>query len=176
MSEQQPSTSWASPAQTRVTFCTHKKSPKKRRETRTPFLSNRTPQRLDTRLPLKYRWASSPLVIGAVGYALRLTALVLRDFAVFVIGNPGFFQRSRQSDTGKQMPLSLQKGGSRSRTRYPPQIRFPKDLAIQWQRSSKSHSVQLGKVGSGVSPAAFWLLCRRGQSNPRRSAESPKIA
>ena len=28
--------------------------------------------------------------------------------------------------------------------------------------------------GAGVSPAAFWLLCRRGQSNPRRSAELPE--
>ena len=27
--------------------------------------------------------------------------------------------------------------------------------------------------GRGV-PAAFWLLCRRGQSNPRRSAEYPE--
>ena len=32
------------------------------------------------------------------------------------------------------------------------------------------------KAGSGVSPAAFWLLCRRGQSNPRRSAEYPQTA
>ena len=28
----------ACPARTRVTFCTHKKSPKKRRETRAPFI------------------------------------------------------------------------------------------------------------------------------------------
>ena len=46
--------------------------------------------------------------------------------------------------------------------------RMPEGIwPLLWLRSIKSGSVRLGKPGSGVPPAAFWLLCRRGQSHPR---------
>ena len=45
---------------------------------------------------------------------------------------------------------------------------------IQWQPGISPDSVRLDKAGSGASPAAFWLLCRRGQSNPCRSTEYPE--
>ena len=45
---------------TRVTFCTHKKSPKKRRETRTPFFVQSVSIRYDTGQPLKYPFDAGP--------------------------------------------------------------------------------------------------------------------
>ena len=70
-----PSDSRASPARTRVTFCTHKKSPKKRRETRTPLFVQSDACKGDTRLPLNHLFAAGLLVIGAVIVLLRLPAL-----------------------------------------------------------------------------------------------------
>ena len=65
----------------------------------------------------------------------------------------------------KQIHLSRQKGDSRSRTRYPVEIRCKKSGSVAAQRQIISRPIGQ-KAGSGVSPAAFWLLCRRGQSNP----------
>ena len=66
-----------SPSRTWVTFCTHKKLPKKRRETRTPLFVQSDGIRFDASLPLKYLFASGSLVTGAVGIPLRLTTLGL---------------------------------------------------------------------------------------------------
>ena len=45
---------------------------------RTPFFTQSDTIRGDTGQPLKYLFASGSLVIGAVGYVLRLTALGLK--------------------------------------------------------------------------------------------------
>ena len=50
---------------------------------------------------------------------------------------------------------------------------MPEGLVIQWLDANRATPRPM-KSGAGVSPAAFWLLCRRGQSNPRRSAEYPE--
>ena len=73
----------------------------------------------------------------------------------------------------KQIRFSLQKAVRRSPMRNPPQVGCPEDSLIQWQRSIKSYPDRSDKTGSGGTPAAFWLLCRRGQSNPRRGVEYP---
>ena len=51
----------ASPARTRVTFCTHKKSPKKRRETRTPFFAQPVGIRFAAAQPLSQFLLASDL-------------------------------------------------------------------------------------------------------------------
>ena len=60
------------------------------------------------------------------------------------------------------------KGRQAKSDTQPAADRMPEGIwPLLWLRSIKSGSVRLGKPGSGVPPAAFWLLCRRGQSNPR---------
>ena len=146
MSEQQPSTSWASPAQTRVTFCTHKKSPKKRRETRTPFLSNRTLQRLDTRLPLKYRWASSPLVIGVVGYALRLTALGMMG-CFLLAGGSCAVSTEAGSSSQKKDSSTPSKGRQPKLDKQPAADQIPGGIGGSVAVQQKVPSGPIGKTG-----------------------------
>ena len=52
---------------------------------------------------------------------------------------------------------------------------MPVGFLSQWLDANRATPRPM-KPGAGVSPAAFWLLCRRGQSNPRRSAEHPEKA
>ena len=60
------------------------------------------------------------------------------------------------------------KGRQAKSDTQPAADRMPEGIwPLLWLRSIKSGSVRLGKPGSGGPPAAFWLLCRRGQSNPR---------
>ena len=70
---QRPSAFRASPARTRVTFCTHKKSPKRRRgDPGPPLFAQSDAPKFNAWLPLKFQMY---FVIGAVVYGLRLTAL-----------------------------------------------------------------------------------------------------
>ncbi len=65
--------------------------------------------------------------------------------------------------TGRQPKLDKKPGGDQ----------MPVGFLIQWLDAIRIPPSPI-KSGAGVSPAAFWLLCRRGQSNPRRSAEYPE--
>ena len=132
-----------------------------------PFFIQSDTYKGDTRLPLNFCRACGHLVTGAVGYALRLTALGLKVASCFADGSRSVSRRRRKHDIETKIRLPLQKAVRRSWTRYPPEIRSPEESVLQWQCSIKSGSVRLEKPGSGVSPAAFWSLCRRGQSNPR---------
>ena len=112
-------------------------------------------------MPLKYRWASGLLVIGAVGYALRLTALVLRDFTVIVIGNPGLFQRSRQQDTEKSAASTPSKGRQPKPDKIPATDQMPKNaasVAAQHQVRERPIGQQRGSSpkGAGAFSVHFW--------------------
>ena len=65
--------------------------------------------------------------------------------------------------TGRQAKPDEKPGGDQ----------MPVGSEIQWLDANRIPPRPM-KPGTGVSPAAFWLLCRRGQSNPRRSAEYPR--
>ena len=67
-------------------------------------------------------------------------------------------------------PRAVRRSGIPAR----PITRGQQAAVFQWQPGISLAGVRLDKSGSGESPAAVWLLCRRGQSNPRRSAEYPK--
>ena len=99
---------WASPAQTRVTFCTHKKSPKMRwGDPRPPFFAQSVCIETDTGQPLKHLWPTDLLVIGAVDYGLRLSPLGLRGVSSFVGGRPPVSHSRRQVGIENQLRLSL---------------------------------------------------------------------
>ena len=89
-------------------------------------------------MPLNFCGACWPLVIGAVGIRLRLTALGLMVVAFFVLEGCLFPKEAGSRTQKNQLLLPLQKGDSRSRTRYPLQIRCPEDSLLQWQRNGKS--------------------------------------
>ena len=89
------------------------------------------------------------------------------SFYNFLLSETSLLSKEAVSRTRKnQLPLPLQKGDSRSWMRNPPQIRCPEDSVVQWQRGDKSDTDRLDKPGSGVPPAAFWSLFRRGKSDP----------
>ena len=64
-----------------------------------------------------------------MGYALRLTALELRDLADIVIGNPGSFQSSRQQDTEKTAASTPSKGRQPKPDKQPAADQMPEGFA-----------------------------------------------
>ena len=56
---------------------------------------------------MKYLFAFGYLVIGAASIQLRLTALGLRAVSCFADGSRSSSHSRRQSDTGKEMHVSL---------------------------------------------------------------------
>ena len=148
-----------------------------------PGLPNRTLRNFDTQLPLNFHEAAGLLVIGAVGIPLRLSPL----------GLIGISCRAKQTDgstplTGRTRRAQV----SRSRTRYPPQIRCPKDLLIQWLRNASLQASDWTKSGGRGDPGGVFtrpqagayeanrriaaalrpsgLLFRRGKSDPGSGA------
>ena len=126
-----------------------------------------------TEFPLG-RW---PLVIGAEGILLRLTALVLRAVSFLGGRKQSVFHRRRQLNAEIRFACPFNRAtaevGRAARRRSDAR----RILLIQWQLGIKFTPDRLGKQrGTGVSPAAFWLLCRRGQSNPCRGTEYPQTA
>ena len=85
------------------------------------------------------------------------------------------FSREAGSRTQKnQLFLSLQKAVRRSPTRYPLQIRCPKDLVIQWQSSIKSDTNRLDNSGGPARRglARFWVLFSREKSTPSETSSA----
>ena len=71
----------------------------------------------------------------------------------------------------KHVPLS--QGGNRSIVDH--QTVDQMLNLIQWQGSLKHEKDRLGKnTGTGVSPAAFWSLFRRGKSDPGPGRGGPE--
>ena len=68
-----------------------------------------------------------PLVTGAVGIRLRLTALGLKDFVVLLSETRGLSREAGSREQKNQLRLPLQKAVRRSPTRSPPQIGCPKE-------------------------------------------------
>ena len=145
-----------------------------------PFFIQSDTYKGDTRLPLNVLWACGHLVTGAVGYALRLTALGLKVASCFADGSRSVSRRRRKHDIETKIRLPLQKAVRRSWTRYPPEIRSPEESVLQWQCSIRSGSVRLDKgiqnLGFGVFLDTFCTSKKypgvRGRS-PRQSAPGP---
>ena len=125
-----------------------------------------------TEIPL----ACWPLVIGAVGYALRLTALVLRDLADIVIGNPGSFQSSRQQDTEKTAASTPSKGRQPKPDKIPAADQMPggisASVALYHQVLSRPIGQQWGSSpkGAGVFLGTFCTSKKR----PARGCGNPQ--
>ena len=145
-----------------------------------PFFIQSDTYKGDTRLPLNFCRACGHLVTGAVGYALRLTALGLKVASCFADGSRSVSRRRRKHDIETKIRLPLQKAVRRSWTRYPPEIRSPEESVLQWQCSIRSGSVRLDKgiqnLGFGVFLDTFCTSKKypgvRGRS-PRQSAPGP---
>ena len=114
-----------------------------------------------------------PLVTGAVGIRLRLTALGLRVFAVLSEVR-GLSREAGSKEQKNQLRLPLQKAVRRSPTRSPPQIGCPKEFgrfcgcaasspgASDWIKESKTLVL-----------ACFWILFARAKSIPGFGGGAP---
>ena len=139
-----------------------------------PFFIQSDTYKGDTRLPLNFCRACGHLVTGAVGYALRLTALGLKVASCFADGSRSVSRRRRKHDIETKIRLPLQKAVRRSPTRSPPQIGCPKESgrfcgcaesslgASDWTKESKTLVL-----------ACFWILFARAKSIPGFGGGAP---
>ena len=172
-----PSTSRASPARTRVTFCTHKKSPKKRRgDPGPPLFSQSVGIGFAAALPLKQQILRAS-DLRQVSRPASAVALLKGQMNLFSATNFLLLWEARGFSIAKKQQSLSARGPSGEVGKPPHQLRGASGPAVfQWQPGISPDGVRLDKSGSGGTPAAFWLLCRRGQSNPCRSTENPQTA
>ena len=132
----------------RGTFPSPEKYPKGRwGDPRPPFFIQSDTYKGDTRLPLNFCRACGHLVTGAVGYALRLTALGLKVASCFADGSRSVSRRRRKHDIETKIRLPLQKAVRRSPTRSPPQIGCPEDLTASVAVQHQVRKRPIGKTG-----------------------------
>ena len=119
---------------------------------RPPCFLQLAPRYLAAQQPLNVCKACGPVVTGAEGVRLRLTAVVLRDVSCFKDRSRSTSRGRRQYETIKQINLSLQKAVRRSGTRSPPQISSQEDfapsVAAHWPSLGVSDWTKNGGLGS----------------------------
>ena len=116
------------------------------------------------RLPLRRAlWPYRSLGLGA------LRSIHMKCGAIFAL-TPLFHRSSSFGKTDGSVPLT---GRQAKSDKNPGRDQMPEGFVIRRLDAIRIPPSPM-ESGAGVSPAAFWLLCRRGQSNPRRSAEYPE--
>ena len=116
------------------------------------------------RLPLRRAlWPYRSLGLGA------LRSIHMKCGAIFAL-TPLFHRSSSFGKTDGSVPLT---GRQAKSDKNPGRDQMPEGFVIRRLDAIRIPPSPM-ESGAGVSPAAFWLLCRRGQSNPRRSAELPE--
>lgn len=148
---------------------------------RPPCFLQLAPRYLAAQQPLNVCKACGPVVTGAEGVRLRLTAVVLRDVSCFKDRSRSTSRGRRQYETIKQINLSLQKAVRRSGTRSPPQISSQEDfapsVAAHWPSLGVSDWTKNGGLGSPqrllVTFGCPKVIRGPGPGRPRRTA--PKV-
>ena len=113
-------------------------------------LSNRSPSGFDSALPLNRK---------------ILRVLICGGLLIHFACRP--FEGTDESicSARLEVPIST-RGDSRSKMTTRPITTSRRQKEIQWLRSAPLQASNWTKAGSGVSPAAFWSLFRRGKSDP----------
>ena len=139
-----------------------------------PFFIQSDTYKGDTRLPLNFCRACGHLVTGAVGYALRLTALGLKVASCFADGSRSVSRRRRKHDIETKIRLPLQKAVRRSPTRSPPQIGCPKESGrFCGCAASSPEASDWIKESKTLVLACFWILFARAKSIPGFGGGAP---
>ena len=118
---------------------------------RPPLLSNRSPSGFDSALPLNQKILRASDLWRAA-YPASPDGLLKGQMNLFVS-----LDQKRLSSRG----LTSEVDSPPDRLR-----RAVGKKEIQWLRSAPLQASNWTKAGSGVSPAAFWSLFRRGKSDP----------
>ena len=151
----------------RGTFCSCKKYPKTRQPPSgwTPAFAQLVCISFDTGQPLNFCPLASDLRRGSRPASavalLKGQANLFLCRAAYTHGNRTDFRPQKRTNS---QPEGRQAKSDNHCTDY-------EGPAALWKFSgnwvSPLQASDWTKAGTGVSPAAFWLLCRRGQSNPR---------
>ena len=128
-------------------------------------------------MPLNVLWACGHLVTGAVGYALRLTALGLKVASCFADGSRSVSRRRRKHDIETKIRLPLQKAVRRSPTRSPPQIGCPKESGrFCGCAASSPEASDWENRGPGGPRRRFGYFAAEGKVTRAYGAEYPQTA
>ena len=142
-----------------------------------PFFIQSDTYKGDTRLPLNFCRACGHLVTGAVGYALRLTALGLKVASCFADGSRSVSRRRRKHDIETKIRLPLQKAVRRSPTRSPPQIGCPKESGrFCGCAASSPEASDWENRGPGCPRRRFGYFAAEGKVTRAYGAEYPQTA
>ena len=157
----------------RVHFCTHKSGRKKRQPPSgwIPAVAQSVCIKFAAALPLKQQILRAS-DLGRAACPASAVALLKGQMNLFSATNCLLLWEARGFSIAKKQQSLSARGPSGEVGKPPHRLRGASGPAVfQWQPGISPDGVRLDKTGSGGTPAAFWLLCRRGQSNPCRSTE-----
>ena len=157
----------------RGTFLPREKYPKARQPPSgwTPAVAQSVCIKFAAALPLKQQILRAS-DLGRAACPASAVALLKGQMNLFSATNCLLLWEARGFSIAKKQQSLSARGPSGEVGKSPHRIRGASGLAeIQWQPGISLAGIRLDKSGSGGTPAAFWLLCRRGQSNPCRSTE-----